>query len=400
MKKQILKNAILSGVVLFSGHVIAQKKNETSAAVAFKNTYSMAMSKNNIEGAKKALNDAKGFIDLAAENEETKSRPKTLWLKGAIYSNLYLFGMNNSDSSLITQENELIEGSMSAFKTGFETSDKYDDDIKSSVFNVHTNLEKFSRAEYDASNFKAAGKYFNLQAEFLNVINILDSNSLFNAALCYERVSELPKAATNYLKLAELGYRSNVTYALAASCYRRNEQMEEANKVISIAREKFPQDKDVLLEAVNIKLSLNDAAGAETLLNEAISKDPENKLLHLTIGAIYIDLKENEKAEAAINKALAIDSEYEDALYQLGAHLVNWAKEIVEESNQLKYNDPRVAELEEKSSEIFNRAIIPLEKYVSKQPKDKQVLTILSQLFRNIGNIEKSTEYREKASAL
>ena len=66
----------------------------------------------------------------------------------------------------------------------------------------------------------------------------------------------------------------------------------------------------------------------------------------------------------------------------------------------MKYNDPRVAELEEKSSEIFNRAIIPLEKYVSKQPKDKQVLTILSQLFRNIGNIEKSTEYREKASAL
>ena len=79
MKKQILKNVILSGIVLFSGHVIAQKKNETSAAVAFKNTYSMAMSKNNIEGAKKALNDAKGFIDLAAENEETKSKPKTLW---------------------------------------------------------------------------------------------------------------------------------------------------------------------------------------------------------------------------------------------------------------------------------------------------------------------------------
>ena len=176
--------------------------------------------------------------------------------------------------------------------------------------------------------------------------------------------------------------------------------MEEAKKVISIAREKFPQDKDVLLEAVNINLALNDAVGAEALLNEAIAKDPENKLLHLTIGAIYIDLKENEKAESAITKALVIDPDYEDALYQLGAHLVNWAKEIVEESNQLKYNDPKVGELEAKSNEIFNRAIIPLEKYAEKQPTDKQVLTILSQLFRNIGNIEKSTEYRDKASKL
>lgn len=400
MKKQMIKNVILAGVVLFTGQVIAQKKNETSAAVAFKNTYSMAMSKNNLEGAKKALTDAKGFIDLAAENEDTKSNPKTLWLKGAIYSNLYLFGKNNNDSTLISQESELIEGSMSAFKNGFESSDKYDDDIKSSIFGVHSNLEKYSRTEYDASNFEDAGKYFNLQADFLNIVNILDSNSLFNAALCYERVSDLPKAATNYLKLAEIGYRSNVTYALAASCYRRNEQMEEAKKVISIAREKFPQDKDVLLEAVNINLALNDAVGAEALLNEAIAKDPENKLLHLTIGAIYIDLKENEKAESAITKALVIDPDYEDALYQLGAHLVNWAKEIVEESNQLKYNDPKVGELEAKSNEIFNRAIIPLEKYAEKQPTDKQVLTILSQLFRNIGNIEKSTEYRDKASKL
>jgi len=400
MKKKIIKSVILSATILLSGQLIAQKKNETSAAVAYKNTYSMAMSKNNLDGAKKALLDAKGFIDIAAKNEDTKSNPKTLWLKGAIYSDLYLFGMNNSDSILISEEASLLDGSMSAFKSGMESSDKFDDEIKTSIYSVHTSLEKYSRAEYEASNFQDAGKYFNLQADFLSIVNILDSNSLFNAALCYERVSDLPKAAANYQKLAEIGYRSNETYALAASCFRRNEQIDEAKSVISIAREKFPQDKDVLLEAVNINLAANDAVGAEALLNEAITNDPENKLLQLTIGAIYIDLKENLKAEEAINKALAIDPDYEDALYQLGAHLVNWAKEIVEESNQLKYNDPRVGELEKTSSEIFNRAIVPLEKYIFKQPKDKQVLTILSQLFRNIGNIEKSTEYREKASVL
>lgn len=380
-----------------STQIVAQKKNETSAAVAYKNTYPLAMGKNNIEGAKKALLDAKSYIDLAAENAETQNSPKTLWLKGEIYSNLFLFGNNVGDSVLIKEENNLLTNSISAFKTGYDSHEKFDGEIKESIYKIHSGLENISRNLYEASNFEAAARFFNRQAEFLNIVNVLDSNSLFNAALCYERVNDLPKASENYKKLAEFGYKSNLTYALAVSCLRRNKQIEEAKSIINIAREKYPQDKDVLLEAVNVYLALNDAVGAEALLNEAISKDPNNVLLHVTIGTIYVDLKQNEKAEAAFTKALAIDAENEDALYQLGAHLVNWAKEIVEQSNQLKYNDPRVAELEKKSSEIFSKAIIPLEKYAAKQPTDKQVLTILSQLYRNIGNIEKSNEYREKA---
>jgi tetratricopeptide (TPR) repeat protein len=397
MKKQIFKSTVLGSVILISTQIVAQKKNETSAAVAYKNTYSLAMGKNNIEGAKKALLDAKTYVDLAAENSETQNSPKTLWLKGEIYSNLFLFGNNTGDSVLIKEENNLLTNSISAFKTGFDSHEKFDGDIKESIYKIHSGLENISRDLYEASNFKDAARFFNRQAEFLSIINVLDSNSLFNAALCYERVNDLTKASENYKKLAEFGYKSNLNYALTVSCLRRNNQLEEAKSTINFARQKYPQDKDVLLEAVNVYLALSDAVGAEALLNEAISKDPNNVILHVTIGAIYVDLKQNEKAEAAFTKALAIDAENEDALYQLGAHLVNWAKEIADESNQLNYKDPRVAELDKKSSEIFSKAIIPLEKYAAKQPSDKQVLTILSQLYRNIGNIEKSNEYREKA---
>jgi len=395
-----MKHLILSGVVMFSCHVIGQKKNETSAAVAFKNTYSMAMGKKNIEAAKKALTDAKMYIDLAAENEETKSSPKTLWLKGAIYSNLFIFGMNTSDSSIIQQGDELLSTSKLAFENGFTSSDKFDSDIKESVQQVRLEFSGYASEFYNTAKYKEAGIFFNRQAEFSNIVNILDTNSLYNAALCYERINELSLAAEYYLKVANVGYRSNVTYALAANCLRRDNKIDEAKKVISIGRAKFPNDKDLLLEAVNVYISLNDAVGAEALLNEALSKDPKNIILQITIGAIYVDLKQNEKAEDAFNKALAIDPKNEDAIYRLGSHLVNWAKEIVEQSNQLKYNDPKVAVLEVKSNEIFNRAIAPLEQYATMQPTDKQVLTILSQLYRNIGNIEKSTEYRDKASKL
>lgn len=400
MKKQIFKSTIIGGVILISTQIVAQKKNETSAAVAYKNTYSLAMGKNNIEGAKKALLDAKTYVDLAAENSETQNSPKTLWLKGEIYSNLFIFASKIADSSIIMDEEILLNGSIAAFKTGYDSHDKYDGEIKESIYKIHSGLENISRDLYEASNFEDAARFFNRQAEFLSILSVLDSNSLFNAALCYERVNDLEKASKNYKKLAEVGYKSNLTYALTASCLRRNKQIDEAKSIINIAREKFPQDKDVLLEAVNIYLALNDAVGAEALLNEAIAKDPENILLHVTIGTIYVDLKQNEKAEEAFTKALTIDAENEDALYQLGAHLVNWGKEIADESNQLNYKDPRVAELEKKSTDVFSRAILPLEKYAAKQPTDKQVLTILSQLYRNIGDIEKSNQYKDKAGKI
>jgi len=49
---------------------------------------------------------------------------------------------------------------------------------------------------------------------------------------------------------------------------------------------------------------------------------------------------------------------------------------------------------------IYNRAITPLERYIVKVPNDKNVLTILSQIYRSIGNMEKSNFYKEKVKAL
>jgi hypothetical protein len=49
---------------------------------------------------------------------------------------------------------------------------------------------------------------------------------------------------------------------------------------------------------------------------------------------------------------------------------------------------------------IFKRALIPLEKFIAISPNDKDVLTILYQLHRNLGNTEKSAEYKKRADAI
>lgn len=402
MKNNLIKSTLIVGTLFVANVSISQKKNETSAAVAFKNTYSSAIENGNLPSAKKALLDAKKYIDLAADNDETKNSPKTLLLKGNIYTTLFLLGNDSQDTSILNALGaNPMESAISSFKTGYNVSDKkYKDEIKESVIEKHHTFENSAITSYNNTKYEEAAGLYLTSVKFYDAINIIDTNSLYNSGLCYDKANNHGDAAMTFEKVAKLGFKGALPYALASGAYRRNKQFNEAKAIIALGRIKFPQDKDILLEAVNSCLELNDAAGAETLLSEAISKDPKNKLLHLTIGSIYIDLKQNEKAEAAINNALAIDGEYEDALYQLGAHLVTWAGSIIAQTNDLKYNDPKMKVLEKQAMEIYNRAITPLERYIVKVPNDKNVLTILSQIYRSIGNMEKSNFYKEKVKAL
>ncbi len=401
MKKSILKSVLTIAGLAFVMTSMAQKKNETSAAVEFKNKYLPAMSKGDFATAKKALVSAKEFIDLAADHADTKESPKTLYYKGEIYSHFMILGIQSMDTTFIKQGGEdALETSISAFKKGFDVSDKYDSDIKEAVFQKRVMLDGFAGGLYKNEMYKEAAEVYSTEAKFLSAIGELDSTAIYNAALCYERSGDFANAAPNYAKLAKANYRGTTSYVLASNAYRKNGQIEEAKAIIADGRNKFPADRDLLLELVNTNIDANDPQGAETALAEAIAKDPNNKQLHYTIGTIYIELKQNEKAETSLNKALEIDPNYIDAQYQLGAHLVSWAGDVKTAANQLKFGDPNYNKMLTQADALYNKAIIPLEKYIAKNPKDKDVLNILFQINRSLGNSEKALEYKKRADAL
>ncbi|MEN9997125.1 MAG: hypothetical protein RI922_115 [Bacteroidota bacterium] len=405
--KKTMKNKFIAfaGVVLFSSQVMAQKANETSAAIEYKK-YSDAMTmfmlsggSGDMEPAKKALEKAKGFIDLAAVNETTKESPKTLFYKGEIYTGyLFAFGM---DTTFMKENGE------NYFKTGIESyqkslaiSTKYKEDIKNSIDQKKGLLSMGINKLYDDGKFAECADAYETQARFSEGANEVDTLSIYNAGVCYEKANNNEKAGELYAKAAKTGYKAPGTYRSASACYRKAGKAAEAKAILAEGRKKYPSDRDLLLELVNTNIDAGDAAGAEAALAEAIAADPKNKQLHYTIGTIYIELKQNEKAENALNEALKIDPEYQDALYQLGAHLVTWASDLRTEAGQMKLNDPNYDKVTAKSDETFKRALIPLEKFIVKSPNDKDVLVILSQIYRSVGNYDKSNEYKKRADAI
>lgn len=396
-----MKKTWLLGVLAISTVAFGQKKNETSAAIEMKSKFPAAMRANDFETAKKSVLSAKEFIDLAAEHPDTKESSKTLFYKGEVYFGIVNLANKSNDADLKAMgEATMLQTAADAFKKGFDVDNKYDGDIKDAVDRARYYFDQSANKNFQDSNYARAAELYDWQGKFYSSVGGFDSSAIYYSAVCYEKAEMFDKAAGNYLLAAKAGYKGALTYSLASSAMRKTGKSKEAEALINEARKKYPTDRDLLLELVNIHIDNNDAAAAEEALNAAIATDPNNKQLHYSIGTIYIELKQNEKAEAALRKALEIDPNYVDAQYQLGAHLVSWAGDLKTEASQLKFGDARYDVLMSQSTETYRKAIVPLEQYIEKNPNDKAVLNILFQLYRSLGETDKAMEYKKRMDQL
>ncbi|MDD2984090.1 MAG: tetratricopeptide repeat protein [Crocinitomicaceae bacterium] len=403
MKNKIIKTSLIATSILFGFNSFSQKLNETSAALEYKKYEGvfrtmMTTGEDKTDEAKKILLKAKSYIDLAAENETTKNSPKTLFYKGEIYTGLLLV---TADDSVYQKENadQLIAEGLASYKKAFEDK-KFKSDIRTSIFGKKFILAKAADTLYKTDQFKEAGEIYEFQVKLSDAIGEMDSISLFNSGLSADRAGDTKTAADRYKQAAEIGYRAPTIYAIASSALRKDKRLDEAKAIITAGQKKYPNNKDILFELVNMNLEAGDNAAAEASLNAAIEADPTNKQLYMTIGTIYFELKEDKKAEAALLKALEIDPNYSDALYQLGAMYTGNASNMKQEASQLKNGDPKYDVMLKAADEINKKAVPYLEKYIELNPKDKQVLMILSQLHRSLKNPEKSAEYKKRADAL
>lgn len=403
MKNRITKISLIACSVLFAFNSHAQKLNETSAALEYKKfeelfAKMMMTGENKLEEGKKILLKAKTYIDLAAENPSTKDNAKTLFYKGEIYTGLLMAAAE--DTTYIKENGEqLLEDGLASYKRGFADK-KFQSDIRSSIGNKKMLFGMGAEKMYKDEQFKEAAEIYDLQVKLSDVISEVDSVSLFNAGLCAERAGDTKMAADRYKQAAEIGYRAPSIYAIASSALRKDKRLDEAKAVITAGQKKYPNNKDILFELVNMNLEAGDNAAAEASLSAAIAADPTNKQLYMTIGTIYLELKQEGKAEAALLKALELDPKYGDALYQLGAMYTGNASTMKQEASQLKNGDPKYDVMLKEADDMNRKAVPYLEMYIESNPTDKQVLMILSQIHRSLKNPEKSAEYKKRADAL
>lgn len=379
----------------------AQKINETSAAVEFKNKFQPALMQGKIDDAKSALLSAKKYIDLAAEHPDTKANSKTLYYKGEIYGGAVQLAMMSGDSSFLINNfgADAFDISISNLKEAYKKDKKFRFDIEQSVNMQTAMLSPLASKSYEDKKYGEAGAAFYYLYKITTAKNVIDTANLFNAGLCFEKAEMFKEAAEAYAELAEVGYRGGEGYALAATAYGKLKEYDKANEILMKGKAKLGNDKTILLEIVRLNMMIGDNVKAEKALADAIAADPKNKQLHFIIGTIYTELGHDEKAEEALLKALEIDPNYQEAQYNLGAHYVTWATKLRDEANDMNPNDFKYDMTLSQSQDLYKKALGPLEAYITKQPKDANVLLILFQINQNIGNSEKAAEYKARYDA-
>lgn len=390
MKTSLGFKSLLVGTMVLSSGVYGQKVNETSAAVEFKK-YGKALSGGDINAANSSLLKAKGFIDLAFENAETKESPKTLYYRGEIYMGLFTAGLPE------VEPEKAIEVAAVSFEKAFNSGDKFKGDIAESLINHKRTIDGKSYKLYTDSAYSKASVLYYSNYNLQKGIGIIDSSSLYYSGVAANDAKLYSVAADRFKACAEIGYKVPNSYLLASQAYRKDKKFNDAKDVVINGRKRFSNDKGLLLELVNTSIEAGDTKAAEASLVEALANDPTNKQLYYVIGTIYMDLKQPLKAEEMLKKAIELDPTYTDALYQLGAHYLSVASGIREEASRLKFGDKNYDPMIAKSDEVYKQALVPLENYLAKEPNDKAVLTIVSQIYKSLKNTAKALEYKKKA---
>lgn len=400
--KIVKYSVVLLTAMLFTTGAIAQKKNETNAAMDYQ-SYEKAIMSQNMESAKKSLLSAKTWIDLAAENPETKESVKTLYYKGKIYIGIPMLGMMAEDEELKTMATEeLVTEGFNALKKSYEldTKARYRDEIKMMAIMVREQSIREGVKKFQEEDFEQAIEMFETSVIMLDVIGQTDSLAIYNLALAADRSKNHEKAFEYYNKAAQIGYNVPASFTLASNALREQGKNDEALAYVKKAREKYPNDQDLIIQMVNIALSSGDNETAEKSLNDAIAKDPNNKQLYFAIGTIYDKLGKGEEAVAAFEKAIKLDPAYEDAVYSLGAHYVNLAASQFEEASKMKLGDPAYDGMKQASEENYKKAIPYLERSLELNDQNVEVMNTLFQLYRKIGDNDKALEYKKRMDAI
>ncbi|MFN5653008.1 MAG: tetratricopeptide repeat protein [Flavobacteriia bacterium] len=396
MKKQLL----LAGLSLvLSTAAFGQKKNVTDAILLMRKYNPMG----EISANKKTVSEAKNFIDLAAANAETAEDFKMHLYRAQIYYCLNEIALLEENANTTTTEvnYEIKENGNSTSGEGtIKVGIKANKEVLEA--NKAVAVASFKKVIEDPKKtFTAdAQNFINSRTNFMfdQGIAAYNAKKYEAAAQAFIAAHEIKTYIGEDFKDAEVNTSLAANYAVED--YLAAKKYDEALAFATKISDAMPQNIDILISIVNINLQKGDVAATEKYINKALALDPTNKHLYYVLGTSYMDKKENDKATEALKKALEIDPAYNEALYQLGAHLYNLAVEKRNATVELDYKDPKAAKLEAEAMDLFKQALEPLEKYAGQNPDDKAILDILYKTNMKLGNIEKAKEYKARLDAL
>ncbi len=325
------------------------------------------------------------------------------------------------------------------------------------ISDIESKLKSLSSSaatgEYNNKNFSEAAKLYNVAYQ-----STKDTINLFNAARSHLLAKEYNEAFSAYSRLFYMGYTgTKVSYTTTTVSSNTNEASSGTREVFTGINEVFNSStpRNVVVEKGTQKrtqlvsttsktpellrglttaaIQLNNKSAAVAIIDEAIAKKPNDKVLLNQVFHLYrqLDAKdkyikimdlliretpndpnlyynfgvsstENNDIDRAVEfykKTLEMNPNHENAKLNLSILLLGQEKVIVDEMNSLGVStaeDKRYEELKVKRNKLYNEVLPYLESIVASQPKNKDWVSKLMNIYSYLGQDTKLAILQEK----
>lgn len=202
--------------------------------------------------------------------------------------------------------------------------------------------------------------------------DILVKSGTYNTSLDEKTPSKRPEVVANLAK---------VHYQLG--------NKEKALEAYQNAREKYPEDVNLVIGEANIHFEMGNRDKFKELISQATEMAPENAVLWYNIGTVNMEQGNLEEAREALRKSIDIDPKNVDAYGNLANTYLNEGNALLDEMNVLgnsRADAAKYDELKNQKEAHFLDAAKVLEEALVALPDNQVVLSQLRNIYGALGD--------------
>jgi Tfp pilus assembly protein PilF len=322
-----MKKLFYVGLFLISSSIFAQNDAVTNAFLY------------NKDGE---YDKAKTEIDRATTHEKTKDKAKTWYFRGMIYENI-LASKNPKFSTLAPDAGKQAYDSYNMVLSLSKKGDEFYDQSAAKIqllwgIFLNDGIAKYQEKKYAESI---------MPYEMAQSIRPQDTTAFLYALYSTEALGDYEKCKTYTRKLMGLGRVSPEMYLSLSRQASKAGKKDSALAHVVEARGKYPSNKNLAMEELQLYFDAGRGNEAKSKLEEAVKMDSSNAALFAILGNMYdqeaADAKRakaerdaaKQKALTAYRKALKIDPKNFESNFNMGVYFYNRGAEVLKKINDM-----------------------------------------------------------------
>ena len=348
------------------------------------------------------LDKAKEAIDLALANESTANWFNTYFAKGKLCQATF----QSKDPKI----NALYADPLAEAYTAYEKAMELDPKgtvkkkiITGSIFNnLAVDFYNQGSQRFEAKDYAGALQSFQTQIKITEsdiYVGAVDTGMYYNAGLAAVNSGKFKDAIQYFQKCADMKYMGITPYFQMSEAYLAAGDTANAEATLTGLSAKFPNDKNVTLQLIDLYIKGNKNAEAQKYIKVAKESDPNNFSLYLASGIIYLNEFKYDDAITELTKSIELKGDVYDSQYGLGAAYINKAADMFKAANEIM-DVKKYSEAIDQANAVYAKALPYMEKAYEIKPDDVYAMRSLQELYYRLKMTDKYTAIKAKLDAI